>query len=164
MGDLTEVLRRHRRLFAYEDWANREALASLAAAAAPPPRSVKFLAHIAGASRLWLGRLEHAQMPAAVWPDLDLARCAEDLQDLARLWTAYLEKLTPEGLDETVSYVNSKGEPWSSRVEDILTHVVLHSSYHRGQIAADTRASGRTPAYTDYIHAVRQGFAEEVEE
>jgi len=160
LGDLTEVLRRHRRLFSYEDWANTETLASLAAASPPPARSVKLLAHIAGASRLWLGRLRRAQQPAAVWPDLDLAQCRAALEDLGRLWTAYLRELTPAELEETVSYVNSKGEPWTSRVDDILTHVVLHSSYHRGQIAADTRASGHTPAYTDYIHARRQGFVE----
>jgi uncharacterized damage-inducible protein DinB len=29
--------------------------------------------------------------------------------------------------------------------------------YHRGQIAADMRASGVEPVYTDFIHAVRQG-------
>lgn len=160
MGDLTEVLRRHRRLFAYEDWANREALASLAAASPPPARSLKFLAHIAGASRLWLGRLRGAERPAAVWPDLELGECRAELEELGRLWTAYLQELTPAGLEETVSYVNSKGEPWTSRVEDILTHVVLHSAYHRGQVAADTRASGHAPAYTDYIHALRQGFVE----
>jgi uncharacterized damage-inducible protein DinB len=157
MGDLAEVLRRHRRLFAYEDWANREALASLAASAPPPARSLKLLAHVSGASRLWLGRLQRAEKPAAVWPDLDLAECRAALEDLGRLWTAYLEELTPAGLEETVSYVNSKGEPWTSLVDDVLTHVVLHSSYHRGQIAADTRASGHPPAYTDYIHARRQG-------
>ena len=155
-----EVLRRHRRLFAYEDWANREALASLEAVATPPPRSVKLLAHIAGAGRLWHGRLRRHGTPAAVWPDLDLPQCRTALEDLTRLWSAYLERLTPAGLAETVSYVNSKGEPWSSGVEDILTHVVLHSSYHRGQIAADMRASGHAPAYTDYIHARRQAFVE----
>jgi uncharacterized damage-inducible protein DinB len=68
--------------------------------------------------------------------------------------------LPPAGLDETVDYVNSKGEPWTSSVEDILTHTVLHSSYHRGQIASDMRASGHAPAYTDYIHARRRGFVE----
>jgi uncharacterized damage-inducible protein DinB len=36
----------------------------------------------------------------------------------------------------------------------------MHSSYHRGQIAADMRAAGVTPAFTDFIHAVRQGFVE----
>ncbi|HEY6147556.1 MAG TPA: DinB family protein [Thermoanaerobaculia bacterium] len=36
-------------------------------------------------------------------------------------------------------------------------HVVIHGGYHRGQIAAELRAAGFTPAYTDYIEAVRRG-------
>jgi uncharacterized damage-inducible protein DinB len=36
--------------------------------------------------------------------------------------------------------------------------VLLHSAYHRGQIASFMRASGDTPAYTDFILAVRQGL------
>jgi uncharacterized damage-inducible protein DinB len=154
-----EIVRRHRRLFAYDDWANRETLAAIAAAGTPPPRSLKLLAHIAGAERLWLGRLRRESRPAAVWPDVDMTGCRESLDDLARLWKEYLGA-SPAGLDEAVAYVNSKGEPWTSSVEDILTHTVLHSSYHRGQIAADMRASGHTPAYTDYIHARRRGFIE----
>jgi uncharacterized damage-inducible protein DinB len=47
-----------------------------------------------------------------------------------------------------------------SAVQDVLTHVVLHSAYHRGQIASLMRAGGAVPAYTDFIHAVRQGFVE----
>jgi len=43
-------------------------------------------------------------------------------------------------------------------VEDILTHVTIHSAYHRGQIASDLRAAGQAPAYTDFIHAVRLGL------
>ena len=42
-------------------------------------------------------------------------------------------------------------------MRDILTHVTMHSAYHRGQIAADVRVAGFTPAYTDFIHAVRTG-------
>jgi uncharacterized damage-inducible protein DinB len=155
-----DVLPRHRRLFAYNGWANREVLASLAMAAIPLPRSLKLLAHVAGAERLWLARLTREEDPAVVWPDFNLAGCRAALEDLSRLWTRYLGDLTEPGLEETVSYVNSKGEPWTSSVEDILTHVVLHSSYHRGQIAADTRASRQAPAYTDYIHARRQGLVE----
>ena len=45
-------------------------------------------------------------------------------------------------------------------MEDILTHVLLHSAYHRGQIASQVRAGGEQPAYTDFIHAVRQGLIE----
>jgi len=41
-----------------------------------------------------------------------------------------------------------------------LTHVIMHSAYHRGQIALEMRAAGMEPAHTDFIHAVRQGLVE----
>ncbi len=93
-----------------------------------------------------------------MWPELSLAECRGAFDGLSLLRADYLHALTPPDLDKTVPYVNSKGEPWTSRVGDILTHVVLHSSHHRGQIASDIRAAGHEPPYTDYIHAVRRGF------
>ena len=96
----------------------------------------------------------------AVWPELTLEECRTHVGELGKAWRAYLEGLYPRRLSEAVTYVNSKGEPWTNTAEDILTHVVMHSVYHRGQIAADVRASGHEPAYTDFIHAVRQGFVE----
>jgi uncharacterized damage-inducible protein DinB len=38
--------------------------------------------------------------------------------------------------------------------------VTIHGSYHRAQIAAAVRESGREPAYTDFIHATRRGLLE----
>jgi uncharacterized damage-inducible protein DinB len=37
-------------------------------------------------------------------------------------------------------------------------HVIMHSVYHRGQIAASMRDSGLIPASTDFIFAIRQGL------
>jgi uncharacterized damage-inducible protein DinB len=93
-----------------------------------------------------------------VWPELDVKGCQEQLGELSRLWNDYLELITAGDMLLTVSYKNSKGEPWTSSIVDVLTHVVMHSAYHRGQIASHMRESGQTPAYTDFIHAVRQGF------
>jgi len=73
-------------------------------------------------------------------------------------WKKYLTELPAADLEKEIAYRNSKGESWSSRVEDILTHVLLHSAYHRGQAALEMRASGLQPAYTDFIHGVRQGL------
>ena len=58
-------------------------------------------------------------------------------------------------LGTSVAYVNSKGEHFTSSVSDIITHVLAHGSYHRGQIASSLRDAGHEPAYTDFIHAVR---------
>jgi uncharacterized damage-inducible protein DinB len=148
------------RLFVHDDWANREVLAALSRAENPPPEALRWLAHILAAERLWLVRLREEATPVVVWPDFTLDRCAAEIEELAGLFRYYLSELDGERLAVSVSYVNSQGERWASRVEDVLLHLVMHSTYHRGQIAAAMREAGATPAYTDFIHAVRQGFVE----
>jgi uncharacterized damage-inducible protein DinB len=145
------------RLLRYDIWANGETLDSLRQGS-PPARSLRWMGHIVGAELLWLARLRQEPAPVPVWPDLPVDACATHLTGLSESWLEYLDQADRDRLDQQVSYTNSKGEPWSSRVEDILTHVTIHSAYHRGQIASDLRAAGHTPAYTDFIHAVRQGF------
>ena len=76
-------------------------------------------------------------------------------------WREFLDRLPPDGFDDKIEYRSSEGEAWSSRVEDVLTHVLTHSAYHRGQAALEMRAAGLEPAYTDFIHAVRKGFVDE---
>jgi uncharacterized damage-inducible protein DinB len=71
-----------------------------------------------------------------------------------------VDSSSEEALQQKIEYRNSKGEPWSSRIEDIILHLTMHSAYHRGQIALEMRKAGLTPAYTDFIHAVRQGLLE----
>jgi uncharacterized damage-inducible protein DinB len=79
---------------------------------------------------------------------------------VGEVWETHVSRLAPGDLASPVSYTNSRGEPWTSSVRDILLHVVLHSAYHRGQIATAVRASGHEPAYTDFVHGVRQGLIE----
>jgi uncharacterized damage-inducible protein DinB len=145
------------RLLRYDIWANGQTLDSLRQAP-PPARSLKWMGHIVGAECLWLARLRQEPSPLPVWPDLPVEACAARLDELSGMWHEYLADVGSGRLDERVTYTNSKGEEWTSTAEDILTHVTVHSAYHRGQIASDLRAAGQTPAYTDFIHAVRQGF------
>ena len=155
--DLLEHLRRQ---FAYDAWANNEVLAVIRTNESASTRPLQLLGHIASAERLWLERLTQQPQSVAVWPEFDLDQCAAQIAALAKLWRDYLGQLSSAGLSEKISYQNSRGEPWSSTVEDVLTHVTLHSAYHRGQIASLMRANGQVPASTDFIHAVRQGLIE----
>ena len=144
------------RQFAYNAWANQEALAALAPG--PPPKSLRFMAHIISGEWLWLGRLKNWKQAFSVWPEWTWEECEVQAGKLPPLWQEYLRGLRPASLEQPATYTNSKGETWTNTIGDVLTHVLLHSVYHRGQIATDMRAAGLTPAYTDYIHAVRQGF------
>ena len=155
-----DVLEYLRRQFAYDEWANREVLAALSAIAAPTSRPLQLLAHILSAERLWLERILKEPQTLPVWPDFSIEQCEAQISELASLWKKYLGQLPSAALSETITYQNSKGEDWTNTVQDILTQVVLHSTYHRGQIASQVRTGGEQPAYTDYIHAVRQGLVE----
>jgi len=152
-------LARLRRLLEHDAWANAAALASLGSGPASG-QARAWMAHIVGAEYLWLARLHQRPSEMPVWPDFDLDSCATRLTELAGEWMQFLESLDEDALVDGVAYRNSKGEFWTSTVGDILTHVVLHAAYHRGQIAAAVRGAGGEPAYTDFIHAVRMGLIE----
>jgi uncharacterized damage-inducible protein DinB len=153
-----EMLEHLRRQFVYEEWANREVLSAVRSNQEANARPVQLMAHVLSAQRLWLERLKQQAQSLPVWPKFDLEECESHAVELGRLWREYFESLSPSLLSQTVSYKNTKGEPWTDTVQDILTHVLMHSAYHRGQIASHMRANGQAPAYTDFIHAVRQGL------
>lgn len=145
-------------LIRYDVWANRETVQSLGEGA-PPPRSLRWMGHIIGAEFLWLARIAGQPSPLAVWPELSVGECSARMEQLSRELPQSLGE-NARGLARPVAYTNTKGEAWTSSVEEIFTHLVLHSAYHRGQIASDLRVAGREPAYTDYIHAMRQRLVE----
>ena len=149
-----------RRLFAYDAWANQEALASLRRVPDPPARAVQVLGHVAAVQRLWWGRLHGEPPGVAVWPEWTLDECEAHLAEMRKDWPGYLSSLTPADLEREVEYTNTQGESWVSEVEDVLRHVLMHGAYHRGQVATHLRLAGHPAALTDYIHAVRQGLVE----
>jgi uncharacterized damage-inducible protein DinB len=155
-----DVLEYLRRQFAYDEWANREVLAALSASAVPISRPLQLLAHVLSAERLWLARILKEPQTLPIWPDFSIEQCEAQISELASLWKKYLGQLPSAALSEIITYQNSKGEDWTNTLQDILTHVVLHSAYHRGQIASGMRATGDQPAVTDFIHAARQGLFE----
>jgi uncharacterized damage-inducible protein DinB len=144
-----------RRQFSYDAWANHEVLAAIRAADVDE-RSLQLMSHIVAAERLWLERLQQQPQSTPVWPKLSLEQCEAQAAEMERRWSEYLGSIDGN-FWPTISYKNSKGETWTSTVLDILTHVTMHSVYHRGQIATHMRANGKDPAYTDFIHGVRQG-------
>lgn len=150
------------RQFVYDAWANREVLAALRARGGElsSPKPLHLLAHILSAERLWLERLKAQPQSMPVWPPGTFEECEAQLSEVSTLWRTYFAELTEDVLAHEIKYKNSKGEAWSSTILDVLTHVPLHSAYHRGQIASRLRADGGTPAYTDFIHAVRQRLIE----
>lgn len=144
-------------VLAYDHWANREALASLRRAGQPPERAVALIAHIAAALALWHERIMREGRTIEVWPGWSIRETESELELLFANWNDLVRKYD-DAAGEMISYTNTKGEAFTSSIRQIVTHVMFHGSYHRGQIATLLKNAGHEPAYTDYIHAARQGF------
>lgn len=150
------ALERLRRDFRYDAWANAEVFAALRAVD-PPGKCVRWLAHVIAAQTLWLARLRSSVSLVPVWPQWSLGDIERPLHELANTWPPLLEREARD-LGREVAYTNTKGERWTSRVEDVLSQVLFHGAYHRGQIASALRDVGLAPPATDFIHALRRGL------
>lgn len=151
-----------RQLFDYDVWANRAALESVAALNglnhAGAEQARKTLAHVIGAQRIWLSRFETPEHPnVEPWPALKLDECRAAVEDLYRAWTGLVDRLGAEKLAQDLVYRNTKGVEFRTPMADVLTHLVIHSAYHRGQVAAAVREAGGKPAATDYVVWIRKG-------
>ncbi len=125
----------------------------LAALAAPYERAVAIWCHVQAARRTWLVRLgEKVDAPAdglfPIWP---LEQAHAEAAAMDRAWLDYMSRLDARELARTARYTSTEGKGYDTDVRDILTHVVNHSSYHRGQIASLIAATGTKPAITDFV-------------
>jgi uncharacterized damage-inducible protein DinB len=54
-------------------------------------------------------------------------------------------------LNKTIKCKTTRGDVFTSSVQDILFNIINHSTYHRGQIATEFRRTGIEPLLTDYV-------------
>ena len=146
------------RLFKYNEWANRRAIDSLKDPANHSAKAVRALAHLLVAEKTWLARMTTNQDSTGFdfWQGSTLDECEQLAEEVSREFAQVLDGLSEQMLDRVATYKNSKGVEYQTSYRDILQHVLMHSAYHRGQVAMAVRAEGGTPPYTDYIAFVRE--------
>lgn len=155
---------RYRKLLTFEREANRrtmESLSSVPASQREKPqyeRAMQLLPHNFIARRVWLHRIkgEEYTNPADWFPRWTLEKQQEEEGLVHGSWHVFLEPLADEQLLREVRYVSSEGQKYVSTLDEILTHVFNHSTYHRGQIARLVGECGGRRAVTDYIAITRR--------
>lgn len=67
----------------------------------------------------------------------ELARVGASIDDA---WRALLAQLAEHDLAKPLTYRNLAGDPFTTPLGEIVTHVLLHGQYHRGKAnAAEAR-------------------------
>lgn len=136
-------------------WADERVIAALANCPAAQEEALSLLSHLLAAEHVWLARLERRASARPVWPALSFADCEALAVENAAGYAAYLDHLSEADLAEIVQYKTTKGVECATPAIDILTHVVIHGAYHRGQIAKALGRAGTPATDTDYITYVR---------
>jgi uncharacterized damage-inducible protein DinB len=160
------LIDRFRRWFVYEQDAHAKVLASLETVPedrrSDPEfrRALATFGHVLAARRAWIGRIGMAHLfTGALFPaEVDLNQLKDDCREVESLWTDAYAALDETALDRVVEYRSFDGNRFRNTVEEILTQLFGHSSYHRGQIAMLVRASGGQPATTDLIYWCREAL------
>ncbi|MGE0758901.1 MAG: DinB family protein [Pirellulaceae bacterium] len=143
------------RMFAYVAWADRQTIGTLRATPAAEAEALPLLAHVLAAEHVWLARLTARPSSHPVWPTLTLEECVSLAAENDAGYRALLKQLSDDDLAGPIRYRTSQGQEFETPRIDILTQVVTHGPYHRGQIAKVVARHGGTVANTDFITFAR---------
>ncbi len=108
-------------------------------------KAIKLYNHILNAHQIWNNRIDPQQKTFGVWE----MHSIQDCKNIDKM--NYEHSLLILDLLETVNYVNGQGHAFSNSIQNLLFHVINHSTYHRGQIATEFKKNGFEPLATDYI-------------
>lgn len=140
-----------RQLATHSAWADARLLEAIARADVDRTAVLRELGHIRGAQAIWLARLEGTAPTLPIWPTLTCDELAALGATLDATWHRLVDALTPDALEQYVSYRNLTGAERRTKLGDILVHVFMHGQMHRGKANAALRAMGVDAVGVDYI-------------
>lgn len=144
-------------LYAYDLWANKRILDTILNHGIQDDKVSRWLNHMINAEKLWLERIQTGRFQTMPWEEFSMEALVERIQATHQDIVTWLGNLSAIELENGIaSYSNTKGEAFQTPWIGILTHVVNHSTHHRGQVAARIRELGFTPPATDYILYIRE--------
>jgi uncharacterized damage-inducible protein DinB len=155
-------------LFDHKAWADDELLSRLPgldadAHAADRHTALRILNHIHTVDRLFEAQLQRLPLPfdATNTPDtptLEALHAAFRATD--RWYQQHLATLTAEALAERLEFHFTDGQAGCMSREEMLLHVALHGSYHRGAVGRILAQHGVAPprdVLTGFLHQTQPG-------
>jgi len=144
-----------RELFCYNDWANRQIIASLKEKSTE--KAISILAHLLTTEAEYFERLSGKDSTGFnFWPGLSIGECGALAAENSAKYEKMLEVSPDVHLDQIAKYKTSEGHPKENTYREMVTHTLLHSAIHRGSIILNLRESGIAPPQTDYIIYLRE--------
>lgn len=119
-------------MLTHELWGNLRVIETMQQSDAIPDRARILLGHMAASQHVWISRIKGEAFTMAVFPDISVEECKN-------LFHSHHQQLMEwanesDKLQSIIAYTTTTGQSYTNTVEGLLTHICLHSQYHRGQI------------------------------
>ncbi len=135
-------------LFDYNFYCNKKLIEECNKLENVPERSIKLFSHILNAHHMWNSRILDKPITYGVWQ----IHSIEEWEDIHYENQRSSFEITRNASDfeKRIDYQNTKGRLFTNTLQDMLFHIMNHSTYHRGQIAMDFRDNNLDPLSLDY--------------
>jgi uncharacterized damage-inducible protein DinB len=140
-------------VFDYNYHSNKQLITLCSELNAIPERSNTLINHILNAHHIWNARIMEQPSEFGVWQVHELQAWEEIHYDNQR--NSFEIITNTDFWEGRIKYENSDGSHFTRSLQDILFHIINHSTHHRGQILMDFRANGIEPPKQDYIYYKR---------
>lgn len=144
-------------LFEYNNWANSHLINKLFFIHDGKDETFKLMSHIISAQDTWLERLKETQNYSIdIWEIYTNKEIQILSEKSSNEWKKFINKLNEQSILNICKYHNSSGKEFSNSYQEIFTHVINHSTYHRAQINSKLKLKNIEPAKIDYIFYERE--------
>lgn len=136
-------------LFDYNFYCNKKLIDECHKLEKIPEKSVTLLSHILNAHHIWNSRVLGSESLYEVWQEHPLKEWGDIHYENQR--SSFEIITSTDNFEVRIDYENAEGQMFTSTLQDILFHIINHSTHHRSQIALDFRNDGLEPLKLDYI-------------
>jgi len=112
---------------------------------------LKMMTHILLGEQAWFQQIEGVEVKREIWTPKPIT----ELQEIHRQHTGRYSALLQQDLGRIIAYQRFSGDRYQSPISDILTHLCLHGTHHRGQMATYAARNGMSVTNTDFINYCR---------
>lgn len=140
-------------VFDYNYHSNKQLITLCSGLKTIPERSNTLFNHVLNAHHIWNARIMEQPSEFGVWQVHGPQEWEEIHYDNQR--NSFEIITNTDFWEGRIKYEDSEGKHFTRSLQDILFHIINHSTHHRGQILMDLRANGIEPPKQDYIYYKR---------
>ncbi|TLP75883.1 DinB family protein [Maribacter sp. ACAM166] len=140
-------------IFDYNYYCNKKLIDECLELVELPLKTKSLFSHILNAHDIWNARILGKASGYKVWQEHDVKNWADIHYENQR--SSFEIMSNADEFDKRIDYENSEGRIFTNTLQEMLFHIINHSTNHRGQIAVDFRNNGITPIGLDYVHYKR---------